>query len=109
MSHSESPTHDDVSAADLSTFEKELLFAIIELESAGDEPYGLAIKSQLEEQFEIEINHGRLYPNLDGLVDRGLIKKSELDKRTNEYTLTDAGVQLILEYAQRLESLTDKL
>ncbi|SEP18013.1 Transcriptional regulator PadR-like family protein [Halorientalis persicus] len=109
MSQSESPTHDDVSATDLSTFEKEVLFAITEIEAAGDEPYGLAIKSRLEDQLKMDVNHGRLYPNLDELVERGLIEKSELDKRTNEYSLTGAGKQLITEYAQRLEALAEKL
>ena len=109
MSQSESSIHDDVSATDLSTFKKEVLFAITEIEAAGDEPYGLAIKRRLEDKFEMDINHGRLYPNLDELVDRGLVEKSELDKRTNEYSLTDAGAQLITEYAQRLEALTNKL
>jgi DNA-binding PadR family transcriptional regulator len=109
MSQSESPTHDDASATGLSTFEKEILFAITEIEAAGNEPYGLAIKGQLEERLETDVNHGRLYPNLDDLVDRSLIEKSELDKRTNEYSLTDASEQLITEYAQRLESLAEKL
>ncbi|ELY99975.1 hypothetical protein C480_19519 [Natrialba aegyptia DSM 13077] len=38
-----------------------------------------------------EINHGRLYPNLDDLVDKGLLKKGERDKRTNMYTVTQRG------------------
>jgi DNA-binding PadR family transcriptional regulator len=57
----------------------------------------------------MDINHGRLYPNLDELVDRGLIEKSELDKRTNEYSLSDAGEQLIIEHAERLEALAELL
>ena len=109
MSQTESLAHDDVSATDLSTFEKEILFAITGIEAAGDEPYGLAIKSRLEDQLKMDVNHGRLYPNLDELVNRGLIEKSELDKRTNEYSLTDAGEQLIIEYAERLEALAELL
>jgi DNA-binding PadR family transcriptional regulator len=109
MSHSESPTHDDASPTELSTFEKEILFAVTEIEAAGNEPYGLAIKRQLEDRFETDINHGRLYPNLDDLVNQGLIEKSELDKRTNEYSLTIASEQLITEYAQRLKKLTEKV
>jgi DNA-binding PadR family transcriptional regulator len=59
--------------------------------------YGLAIKRQLEDYYESEVNHGRLYPNLDELVERGLVEKSELDKRTNQYALTDAGYEAIID------------
>jgi len=38
-----------------------------------------------------DVNHGRLYPNLDELVDDGLLEKGEQDARTNYYVLTDAG------------------
>ncbi|WP_137290935.1 helix-turn-helix transcriptional regulator [Natronorubrum halophilum] len=52
-----------------------------------DEPHGLAIKDKLEKYYETEIHHGRLYPN----VDKGLVEKGELDKRTNYYTITTRG------------------
>ncbi|ADJ17139.1 transcription regulator [Halalkalicoccus jeotgali B3] len=32
-----------------------------------------------------------MYPNLDSLVQEGYIEKSALDKRTNQYKLTDEG------------------
>jgi len=38
-----------------------------------------------------EIHHGRLYPNLDTLVEKGLVEKGEKDRRTNVYTLTRRG------------------
>lgn len=50
----------------------------------------------LEDYYGNEVNHGRLYPNLDELVERDLIAKSELDKRTNEYEFTDDGYELLL-------------
>ncbi|MFW6384929.1 MAG: PadR family transcriptional regulator, partial [Halodesulfurarchaeum sp.] len=31
------------------------------------------------------------------LVDVGFVEKSELDKRTNEYALTEAGVEAVLD------------
>jgi Transcriptional regulator PadR-like family. len=37
-----------------------------------------------------------LYPNLDDLVSEGLVEKSELDKRTNLYELTDDGGEAVL-------------
>jgi len=58
--------------------------------------YGLAIKRQLEEYYGTEVNHGRLYPNLDSLVDMDLVEKSELDKRTNQYELTEDGHEAVL-------------
>jgi len=43
-----------------------------------DGPHGLAIKEALEDYYEKEIHHGRLYPNLDTLVEKGLIERSQL-------------------------------
>jgi DNA-binding PadR family transcriptional regulator len=72
---------------DLTGFQRDLLFVVAGLE----EPHGLAIKEELEEYYESEIHHGRLYPNLDTLVDKGLIDKGQRDQRTNFYTVTRRG------------------
>ena len=72
---------------DLTGFQRDLLYAI----SSKDEPHGLAIKAEIEEYYGNEVNHGRLYPNLDTLVEMGLVEKGEKDKRTNYYTVTDRG------------------
>lgn len=63
-----------------------------------DRPYGLGIKRELEIMRDVEVNHGRLYPNLDDLVDAGLMSKGERDKRTNTYHVTDAGVAAFTEW-----------
>ncbi len=76
---------------DLTGFQRDLLYVVAGL----DEPHGLAIKEELEEYYESKIHHGRLYPNLDTLVEKGLVKKSEKDRRTNEYTVTRRGRQEI--------------
>ena len=60
-----------------------------------EEPHGLAVKAELDDYYEQEINHGRLYPNLDDLVNKGLLEKGELDKRTNVYTVTQRGLREI--------------
>jgi len=52
-------------------------------------------QSDLEDYYEKEIHHGRLYPNLDTLVEKGLIEKSQRDQRTNEYTTTRRGTREI--------------
>ena len=72
---------------DLTGFQRDLLYVI----AGEDDPHGLAIKEELEEYYETEIHHGRLYPNLDTLVDKGLVDKGELDRRTNYYALTQRG------------------
>ena len=72
---------------DLTGFQRDLLYVIAGLQ----EPHGLAIKEELEEYYEKEIHHGRLYPNLDTLVEKGLVEKGEKDRRTNVYTLTRRG------------------
>lgn len=72
---------------DLTAFQRDCLYVIASL----NEPKGLAIKSELEEYYQAEINHGRLYPNLDILVEKGLVEKGKKDKRTNYYVLTDRG------------------
>ncbi len=72
---------------DLTGFQRDLLYVI----AGGDELHGLAIKEELEEYYGTSINHGRLYPNLDTLVEKGLIEKGQIDQRTNSYTLTQRG------------------
>ncbi|QGX93382.1 PadR family transcriptional regulator (plasmid) [Haloplanus rallus] len=72
---------------DLTGFQRDILYVTAGLE----EPHGLAIKDELDAYYEQEINHGRLYPNLDDLVEKGLLEKGELDKRTNVYTVTQRG------------------
>src|SRR6056297_2802342 len=72
---------------DLTGFQRDLLYTI----AGEDEPHGLAIKDELENYYEKEIHHGRLYPNLDTLVEKGLVEKGKRDRRTNYYVLTDRG------------------
>jgi DNA-binding PadR family transcriptional regulator len=90
---SEAQTATDRSIArDLTAFQQNILIVL------SDEPmYGLAIKRHLESYYDSEVNHGRLYPNLDELVELGFIEKSELDKRTNQYALTDAGYETVVD------------
>lgn len=72
---------------DLTGFQRDLLWVI----SGLDEPHGLAIKDVIEEYYGSEVHHGRLYPNLDTLVDKGLVEKGQRDRRTNYYSLTRRG------------------
>ncbi|WP_254273829.1 PadR family transcriptional regulator [Haloarcula marina] len=92
MSEAQSVTESPGIAKDLTAFQQNILVILAE------EPrYGLAIKRELEEYYSDEVNHGRLYPNLDDLVEMGLVEKSELDKRTNQYSLTEDGKEAVLD------------
>lgn len=86
MSHALSNAPSSAIDHDLSAFQQAILTILSE-----EARYGLAIKRELEDYYAEDVNHGRLYPNLDTLVGMGLVEKSELDKRTNEYALTEAG------------------
>lgn len=72
---------------DLTGFQRDCLYVIRGLGEAK----GLAVKAELDEYYGSEINHGRLYPNLDTLVEKGLAEKGKLDDRTNNYSLTERG------------------
>jgi DNA-binding PadR family transcriptional regulator len=79
-------------ARDLTAFQQNILVILSE-----EAMYGLAIKRELEDFYGTEVNHGRLYPNLDDLVELDLVEKSELDKRTNQYELTEKGREAVLD------------
>ncbi|MFC4987087.1 PadR family transcriptional regulator [Saliphagus infecundisoli] len=78
---------------DLTGFQRDLLYVI----ASFDKPSGQTVSDEVEEYYDSEINYGRLYPNLDELVECGFVEKGELDRRTNYYALTDAGNDAIRE------------
>lgn len=97
MSEARTRSEDEAVTRDLTAFQQNIL-AIL-----ADEPmYGLAIKRELETYYGADVNHGRLYPNLDDLVEEGLVEKSELDKRTNQYALTEDGRRTVLDQMEWL-------
>jgi len=78
---------------ELTGFQRDVLYCI----AGSEEPYGLGIKAELEAYGDTEVNHGRLYPNLDTLIDKEYVTKSQIDDRTNRYELTDAGREVLAE------------
>lgn len=76
---------------ELTGFRRDLLYVI----AGMDEPNGLAIKAELDSYYKEVIHHGRLYPNLDALVEKGLVEKTRRNQRTNAYTLTRRGRRVI--------------
>lgn len=81
---------DDISSdtfAGLTGFQRDILVIL-----AADKVYkGLGVKDELEGYYDEEVNHGRLYPNLDSLEEKGLISKVKIDDRTNGYDITPTG------------------
>jgi len=76
---------------DLTGFQRDLLYVI----AGADQPSGQDVKAEIEQYYSSEINHGRLYPNLDTVVNKDLVEKGQLDRRTNYYAITDEGEQAI--------------
>lgn len=89
---------------ELTAFQRDIMFVV----AGHDEPHGLAIKEELDEYYEDEINHGRLYPNLDTLVTEGYLDKGEKDRRTNFYNLTDQGEEAIEARRQFQDDLVEE-
>jgi DNA-binding PadR family transcriptional regulator len=94
---------------DLTGFQRDLLFIIAGIETEDEGPHGLAIKSRMGDYYEEEINHGRLYPNLDALIEKGLVSKSKKDERTNEYKVTMRGAREIEERREWEDGMTRNL
>lgn len=90
---------------ELTGFQRDVLQAIA---AVDNEPYGLALKAYLDERYAVPITHSRLYQNLDGLTEQGLVNRDALADRTNAYTLTDAGRRLLQRQAETLASLCDQ-
>lgn len=76
---------------DLTGFQRDLLYVI----AGADQPSGQDVKDEVETYYDSEINHGRLYPNLDTLVNKELVEKGQLDRRTNYYAISDRGLEVI--------------
>ena len=76
---------------DLTGFQRDLLYVI----AGADRPSGQDVKEEIEGYYSAEINHGRLYPNLDTLVNKELVEKGQLDRRTNYYEISDDGLREI--------------
>ena len=74
---------------ELTAFQYTLLQAANELV----EPSGQDIRRYINSSpfHGSDMNHGRLYPNLETIVEAGLVEKGEQDDRSNLYTITDEG------------------
>lgn len=105
MTQSETDGTTDVQYADLSAFQRDVLMVLKRLESRDEDSYGLGIKRHLEARYDESVNHGRLYPNLDKLIDWGLVECGQIDDRTNRYTLTERGKTRLRQHASELDDV----
>lgn len=91
--HERAPRNAGWITDDMTRFQLDLLAAVTHLaREIPDEAYGGAVSTYLETWHGVHINHGRLYPNLNELAEMGLIEKSAMDDRTNQYAPTDTGL-----------------
>lgn len=81
---------------DLSAFQRDLLYVINKLER----PSGQAVKEELEIYYEQSVTAGRLYSNLDTLVENGYIEKGAANRRTNYYELTETATTALAQRRQ---------
>jgi len=88
---------------DLTGFQRDLLYVI----AGAEQPSGQDVKDEVEQYYSSEINHGRLYPNLDTVVNKELVEKGQLDRRTNYYDITEQGEELIEERREWEEQYVD--
>ncbi|WP_410767660.1 PadR family transcriptional regulator [Haloferax sp. DFSO60] len=77
---------------ELTGFQRDLLYVI----AGADRPSGQEIKESISKDVG-EVNHGRLYPNLDALVERGYVNKGQHDRRTNFYEMSEKGRTAIIQ------------
>ena len=73
---------------ELTSFQRDLLYVTL----GKAKPSGQEIKEELREDMG-EITHGRLYPNLDTLVEKNYLKKGQTNRRTNYYKPTEKAAE----------------
>lgn len=76
---------------ELTAIQRDLLFVV----SGMSDSSGQAIKSELEKTQGRDLLAGRVYTNLDDLVEQNLIDKGSKNGRTNEYALTAKGEKAV--------------
>ncbi|MFO7927739.1 MAG: PadR family transcriptional regulator [Halobacteriota archaeon] len=87
---------------DLTAFQRDVLYVTAGL----DRPSGQRIKAELQKSID-RITHGRLYPNLDTLVEQEYLTQGQIDRRTNYYELTEQGKRVIVERREWEDNYVD--
>ena len=73
--------------ADCTAFQRDLLWAL----SHDNTHNGRSLKTELDDYYGEDLDHGRLAQTLDALVENDLVAKRARDERTTEYRLTERG------------------
>lgn len=85
----------DVRPGDLTLFRVECLAAIAHLDAEQEVVNGLEVLETVANRLDVESRHGRIYPNLEWLIERELVEKQKVNGRTNAYSLTSLGTQAL--------------
>lgn len=93
----------------LGEFEQAILLAVLRL---GDEAYGLAIRTELQDCAGREVTHGAAYSTLDRLEDKGLLQSwlgestpGRGGRRKRHFEVTAAGLEALRSSREALLSL----
>lgn len=89
---------------ELTGFQRDLMYVI----AGSDRPSGQTVKEKISSDVG-EVNHGRLYPNLDTLVERGFVTKGQHDRRTNYYEISEKGLDAIQQRREWEDRFVDEL
>lgn len=89
----------------LTAFKRDCLTTIRAFEASGHAPKGLEIHEVAEAERGDEIPHSRIYQNLTDLEEAGLIDIGSKDKRTNEYTLSEHGREVLRAGSRRFATV----
>ena len=88
---------------ELSGIQRDLLFVTAGAGGAS----GQQLKDSLESSQGHNVLSGRLYTNLNVLVENGLVKKQSHDGRTNLYEVTDEGIKQLKQLRRWQERCLD--
>lgn len=75
------------SPSDLTLFQLREMAALRDL----DRPSGQELKRELQSYLESDVNNGRLYQNLQVLIEAGLVEWGYISGRTKWYDITEEG------------------
>ncbi|MFC4451111.1 helix-turn-helix transcriptional regulator [Halorussus aquaticus] len=87
----------DQTAADLTSYKRDLLLAVYRANQATETPVGADVKRELEALGQTNTQGGQFYPRLNELVERTLITKNDHPDDARGFTcdLTEEGREVL--------------
>lgn len=89
---------------ELTGFQRDILFVLNSLGTS----HGARLKRELERARYSSILSGRLYHNLDVLVEQSFVQKRDGAGRENEYQLTTDGCKSVQEHSEWQQRYVDE-